>query len=265
MSELQHSEARRLLPILSRVAETSDILTYQSAARALGRDPKTNARTVAQMCDLLDAAAVLAGVPLLALFYVREVSLAVNRKALENFEWSDAIVEKSRRHTFTVYDIEAIRLSLDELRGMGNVKAWAFVHRMLSREELYRRLAQPETANNTDVIEDRGLDAINDLGSDAPVRMTTSVQRYARDPEIRAAVLLRAGGKCEFCGRLGFFREDGSRYLEGHHIIALADDGADRMTNVIALCPNDHRKAHFDSNRAELERQMTLIVQKSGS
>jgi hypothetical protein len=212
------------------------------------------------MCDLIDAAAVLASVPLLALFYVREVSLALNRKALVNLQWPDAIVEKSRRHIFTVHDIEAIRLALDELRGMGNVKAWKFVHQRLSREELYRRLAQPEATGNTDAIDDIGADAINDFGSDAPPRTTTTVQRYARDPEIRAAVLRRAAGRCEFCGGLGFIRDDGSHYLEAHHIIALADDGADRMTNVIALCPNDHRSAHLGRNRADLERRMTEIV-----
>jgi hypothetical protein len=58
-------------------------------------------------------------------------------------------------------------------------------------------------------------------------------------------VKLRANGKCEFCGEPGFISTKGTPYLECHHIIALANDGADRMTNVIALCPKDHREAHF--------------------
>jgi hypothetical protein len=66
----------------------------------------------------------------------------------------------------------------------------------------------------------------------------------------------RAAGKCEFCGKLGFLCPDGTRYVECHHIIALADEGADRMTNVIALCPGDHREAHFGERRDELEQQM---------
>ena len=51
-------------------------------------------------------------------------------------------------------------------------------------------------------------------------------------------------------------KDDGSRYLETHHVIALAKDGADNLTNVIALCPNDHRKAHFSNRRESIEREM---------
>lgn len=37
----------------------------------------------------------------------------------------------------------------------------------------------------------------------------------------------------------------GQRYLEAHHIVALACDGPDTVENVVALCPNHHREAHF--------------------
>jgi hypothetical protein len=32
------------------------------------------------------------------------------------------------------------------------------------------------------------------------------------------------------------------------------------MTNVIALCPGDHREAHFGERRAELEKAMILKI-----
>ena len=66
----------------------------------------------------------------------------------------------------------------------------------------------------------------------------------------------RAEGMCELCGKVGFLKADGTRYLESHHVIALAEDGEDRLTNVIALCPNDHREAHFGERSTEIERQM---------
>jgi predicted HNH restriction endonuclease len=53
-------------------------------------------------------------------------------------------------------------------------------------------------------------------------------------------------------------KPDGTRYLETHHIIALAAEGADRVTNVIGLCPNDHREAHFGERRHVLEQEMIL-------
>jgi hypothetical protein len=67
MSTKQHDEAKRLLPILFEVRRNGETLTYATAAARLGRPAHDNARMAAQICDLLDAAAGLAGVPLLAL------------------------------------------------------------------------------------------------------------------------------------------------------------------------------------------------------
>lgn len=99
-------------------------------------------------------------------------------------------------------------------------------------------------------------DSIDDIGSDTPLRVNVSGPRYSRDPNVREAVRQRANGKCEYCGELGFISTNGKPYLECHHIIALADDGADRMTNVVALCPRHHREAHFGERGDELEREL---------
>jgi 5-methylcytosine-specific restriction endonuclease McrA len=104
-------------------------------------------------------------------------------------------------------------------------------------------------------------DAIDDLGSDRPEQVSYIGVRYARDLRIRAAVMRRAGGKCEYCGKEGFKRADGTRYLEAHHILALADEGSDLMTNVIAICPGEHREAHFGERRVEIEAEMIAKVQ----
>lgn len=98
--------------------------------------------------------------------------------------------------------------------------------------------------------------AIDDLGTDTPDRARSMKWTYARDPKVRQAVLRRANGKCENCTKPGFLTFKGKPYLETHHIIALAEDGEDRLTNVIALCPNDHREAHFGERANEIEREM---------
>lgn len=105
-------------------------------------------------------------------------------------------------------------------------------------------------------------DAINDIGTDYQERSLGYTSSYLRDPEVRKAVMLRAKGNCEYCGRQGFLCVDGTPYLESHHIRALAEDGADRMSNVIALCSEDHRQAHFGANRDEIETKMVEIVSK---
>ncbi len=105
-------------------------------------------------------------------------------------------------------------------------------------------------------------DAVDDIGAELPSRQEYIGERYFRDPTVRKNVLSRARGFCEYCGKPGFVRENRTSYLECHHIIALASDGADKMTNVIALCPNHHREAHFGLNRGALELKMIEKVTK---
>ena len=101
-------------------------------------------------------------------------------------------------------------------------------------------------------------DAIEDLnsqptGSIAPQKKHRNSTSYSRDPAVRSYVLGKAEGCCEYCGEEGFLLTDGiSRYLESHHIIALADEGQDTIDNVIALCPKHHREAHYGANRDQL-------------
>ncbi len=105
-------------------------------------------------------------------------------------------------------------------------------------------------------------DAIDDIGIDHPEAQTYVGARYPRDSAVRKQVISRARGVCEYCNKPGFLVENGERYLECHHIIALAKDGADRLTNVIALCPNDHREAHFGKRRKKLEVEMIQKITK---
>jgi predicted HNH restriction endonuclease len=100
------------------------------------------------------------------------------------------------------------------------------------------------------------MNAIYDLGTDTPEHTLKEEWSYARSKRVRAAVVRRAKGKCELCGKLGFRTKSGEWYLETHHVISLANEGADKLTNVIALCPNDHREAHFGKRCAAIETEM---------
>lgn len=257
MSQLQHAEAERLLEILAAAVPNHQVFTYTTAAEALGRDPKSNSRMVAQCCDLLDAAAALAGVPLLALFWVREKSGKINHKAWKDIEPDsrEAVILLSQRHSFNSSDFAAIKRALIVLTGRGNHKAWEWIHKQKADQEFWKLVSRQLNSLPQN-------DAIEDLGSDRPDSVPVFGRRYLRDPRVRAAVIERAQGSCEYCGAPGFECADGTAYLECHHIIALANEGADRMTNVIALCPADHREAHFGKRRHELEKEMILIVGK---
>jgi 5-methylcytosine-specific restriction protein A len=89
---------------------------------------------------------------------------------------------------------------------------------------------------------------------------TTSV--YERSAKVRRSALNRANGKCEWCGTLGFKTKSGSIYLETHHIQPLCEGGEDSERNVIALCPNHHREAHFGEVSLELTKQFKEKLQQ---
>jgi len=160
----------------------------------------------------------------------------------------EAIIKRSQQHTFTQDDFDAIAKALKNLEGKSNHAAWAYVRSLMPSKERHLRLAGVGTAAYSD--------AIDDLGTDSPDYVLYAGKRYALDPKVRQAVKQRAAGKCEYCGEVGFECDDGTPYLECHHILALANDGADRMTNVIAICPGDHREAHFGKDRVKIEAEM---------
>jgi hypothetical protein len=79
-----------------------------------------------------------------------------------------------------------------------------------------------------------------------PKRLVAQVTYFERSPYVVAAALRRAAGTCECCHKPAPFsrRSDGSPYLEVHHVISLGEGGDDTLENVLALCPNCHRREH---------------------
>ena len=106
------------------------------------------------------------------------------------------------------------------------------------------------------VIDQFTLDSEN-----ATERRQTIVESFVRSPEVRARVLTRSGGRCESCNASGFLLPDGRRFLETHHIIPLSEDGPDIDANVIAICPNEHREAHYGKRAADLQNGFKTIVE----
>lgn len=94
--------------------------------------------------------------------------------------------------------------------------------------------------------------AIKNLNK-APKKTETVV--YYRDPYLKQMVKRIAEGKCQYCGNdAPFFDKQGQPYLEAHHVIRMADGGKDAIENMVAICPNCHRKVHV------LEDKKTTVV-----
>jgi hypothetical protein len=84
---------------------------------------------------------------------------------------------------------------------------------------------------------------------------------FVRNPAVRQSVLLRAAGRCEWCQEPGFTMDDGSVFLETHHVVPLSEDGPDTIHNVVALCPDHHREAHHGAGRQTMRE---LLIESFG-
>ena len=87
-------------------------------------------------------------------------------------------------------------------------------------------------------------------GHRKPKQILSTSYQFARDPLIVAYALRMANGVCGDCKEPAPFvsKRTGLPYLEVHHKITLAAGGADAIDNVIALCPNCHRRRHYGSD-----------------
>ncbi|KPG97706.1 HNH endonuclease [Pseudomonas sp. RIT-PI-q] len=99
-------------------------------------------------------------------------------------------------------------------------------------------------------------------GIERPEQTQSSGKSYVRDPEVRAWVRQQANGRCEGCGEPAPFEKDGRPFLEVHHVKHLAQDGSDRPSNAVALCPNCHRRCHHSSDRDEFTASLFQNVER---
>jgi hypothetical protein len=132
-----------------------------------------------------------------------------------------ALIAKRRRHRGTELDLKLLEeASLEELRGLALLKA-----------------SPRATATERRVIQRKRIQVV------------------------RVYALKRAKGRCEFCKDEAPFRTvHGAPYLESHHITQLSDEGADRLDNVIGVCPNCHRRAHYAHERLNIKVRMKRRV-----
>lgn len=89
-----------------------------------------------------------------------------------------------------------------------------------------------------------------------PVKRTVQAEAFLRNPEVRKQALRRAAGKCEWCRQPGFPMANGAIFLETHHVVPLAEGGGDNERNVVALCANHHREAHYGAKSSHMRNEL---------
>lgn len=96
-----------------------------------------------------------------------------------------------------------------------------------------------------------------DLAIFAPLRIQqfAALNYRTRQNELRNAVVTRACFKCQLCGcDAPFLDSSGRPYLETHHVESLAEGGSDDLSNMVALCPNCHRKMDICPSERDKKR-----------
>lgn len=84
--------------------------------------------------------------------------------------------------------------------------------------------------------------------------------QYIRDPYISEYAKRRANGICQLCEKPApFMNSKGEPYLESHHVIWLSAGGDDSVDNVVALCPNCHRKMHIVCAEEDVEHLLKQL------
>lgn len=91
---------------------------------------------------------------------------------------------------------------------------------------------------------------------------SNQVLGYYRSVYVREFARKVSNGICQLCDKAAPFTDKrGNPFLEVHHVKYLSQEGTDTIDNVVALCPNCHRKIH----QLELEEDLKKIEEKASA
>jgi len=137
-----------------------------------------------------------------------------------------------------------------------------------NRRTAYRFELRPVgDAIDTDDVDDASAESLYERAVEAkPSTSSTSGRSgsYVTSSLVRQYALREADGVCGGCGEPAPFETaDGDPYLEVHHITRRSDDGPDHPDNVIALCPNCHRRVHHGQDGEAFNEELAVKARRS--
>lgn len=99
-----------------------------------------------------------------------------------------------------------------------------------------------------------------DISKETPQRKEYLLETYVRKTKWAKMARNLFGDYClcHSCNNT-FLKEDGTRYIEVHHIIPLHCGGEDGIWNLSVLCAHHHRMAHFANAKDRIELENFLL------
>lgn len=129
------------------------------------------------------------------------------------------------------------------------------------------QVSEPKTIYGSKELKDlrnKNLEELRDVAlSKAPLTSSSKEKRevaYYRSEALKIYVIVRSRGLCEGCGSEAPFQTKKGPFLECHHVHRLADGGPDHPINVVALCPNCHRRAHYAKDSVDFNNKLKIVA-----
>ncbi|WP_332898746.1 HNH endonuclease [Haladaptatus sp. CMSO5] len=106
-----------------------------------------------------------------------------------------------------------------------------------------------------DELFQRAVEASSKSENDEPRESTRA--SYSSSELVKAYARRIADGICQGCGESAPFTDkNGNPFLEVHHLFRRTDGGPDHPHNVIAICPNCHRRVHYGEDGEEFNQRL---------
>lgn len=174
-----------------------------------------------------------------------------NGKSLHLFESTDLpwIVTYLGEYEYIGYDTRTLRDENDDPR-----EAFQFQLAPVGGTEIEIEEGTPTSLSDEELFEK--------AKQSSPTGSRTSSSRsggrsYPRSQYVREFALRMADGVCQGCEQEApFVTSTGEPFLEVHHLTRQSDGGPDAPENVIAVCPNCHRRVHQGRNGDEFNQKL---------
>lgn len=139
-----------------------------------------------------------------------------------------------------------------------NIKSWVFPLKLKTNipipYEYIEEMEKKELITINSMTNSELKEKVEIIDNAAEYRQIV-INRYSRDFRIEKYAKIRSKGMCDLCNKPAPFNDNlGNPYLEVHHITPLSKGGHDRIDNVVALCPECHRRIHILNLDKDIEK-----------